>query len=159
MSPAASRRSVVILESDELLGSAACGFLRHADYETKWVATGEAALAEVCRRAVGLVIANTAEVGHPNPHWGARLRRLSPETRFVLVWRHQPPACWAGADAELQQPYTRFDLLVRVRWMCGPTPQSDAVLAEELRSSGERTVRFSAPLVSAMRGGREESPV
>jgi DNA-binding response OmpR family regulator len=134
---AAARVTVLLVEDDPSIGGLVRTYLGRDGYPVVWVRSGEAALDELARHDVGMVVLDVGLPGIDGFDVCRRMRATSRVPIVMLTARDEEPDRVAGlelgADDYLTKPFSPRELVARVR----------AIL--------RRTEGGSEPLVAVMR--------
>jgi DNA-binding response OmpR family regulator len=151
---AAARVTVLLVEDDPSIGGLVRTYLGRDGYPVVWVRSGEAALDELARHDVGMVVLDVGLPGIDGFDVCRRMRATSRVPIVMLTARDEEPDRVAGlevgADDYVTKPFSPRELAARVKAVLRrsqPAPVAQALelgdvtvdtLAREVTVAGER---------------------
>src|SRR4051794_15445666 len=109
--------TILVVEDERSIGSLVATYLRRAGYDPVWVSTGEAALAELPRHQVALVV---LDLGLPDIDGLDVCRRIGGRTPVIMLTARDEKTdrivgLEVGAYDYLAKPFSPRELVARVR--------------------------------------------
>jgi DNA-binding response OmpR family regulator len=122
-------RTIMVVEDDPSIGELVRTYLQREGFPSVWVRTGEAALEEISRRSIGLVV---LDIGLPGIDGFEVCRRIGGRVPVVMLTARdhvgeRVAGLELGADDYVSKPFSPRELTARVK----------AVLRRLDRSDGE----------------------
>ena len=117
--PASSRATVLLVEDEHSIGQLVRSYLDREGYRVVWVTSGEAALMELPRHPIALVLLDVGLPGMDGFDVCRRMRAISPTPIVMLTARDEEPdrvvGLELGADDYVTKPFSLRELSARIK--------------------------------------------
>jgi len=115
----ASRPTVLLVEDEHSIGQLVRSYLDREGYRVVWVTSGEAALMELPRHPIALVVLDVGLPGMDGFDVCRRVRAISPMPIVMLTARDEEPdrvvGLELGADDYVTKPFSLRELSARIK--------------------------------------------
>ena len=142
----ASKPSVLVVEDEHSIGQLVRSYLDREGYRVVWVTSGEEALSELPRHAIGLVVLDVGLPGMDGFEVCRRIRAVSPTPIVMLTACDEEPdrvvGLELGADDYVTKPFSLRELSARIKAVLRRTERAleadlvqlgDVVVAQDSR--------------------------